>query len=400
MKKNTLNLLILIMCCLFMSSIAHAISISLEVPSNWISEVNRSASVNVTVSGNFSHYPSLRVDFALSNVTRWPGRCMNDSFSDTLPDLWFDYYGQSTSGNISWSIGSNGQTATTTFSPTPGQTRKVFSVKVYCYDYAAYGNISATLRSSSGSTLATSSSVSIPKDENGNKIADASTHNNYGTTADNETGPSGNSSSGDGFTVFEEYRGFMVNSSHKRTSSAKKDVFIYSIVSEGLGYAGNMNASYPGTFVFHSIKVHEMSSKKDRKMNYRVCSGYHKMLQRAVLVREGTTTENRNAPGTYGHAYPYVGVYSPNIPANMVQAIIYRTNIRNDLEDQQIAGRPHISESEVVRIVIAHEIAHHMHVNEYYGDTASAMRSTKYLDEKRGVFPAHLHNREYELTNY
>ena len=198
--------------------------------------------------------------------------------------------------------------------------------------------------------------------------------------------------------MFEEYRGFKVNFSHKRTSPVKKDVFIYSTLSEGLGYAGKMNTSDPGAFVFHSIRENEMGS--EREMNHRVCSGYHKMLQRAVRVRAGTSTENKNASGAYGHAYSFGHLYSPNIPANMVQAIIYRTNIRNDLEDQQIAGRPHISESEVVRIVIAYEIAHHMHVNEYYGDTPSAMRRTKYLDEKRGVFPAHLHNHEYELTNY
>ena len=191
MKKNTLNLfLILIMCYLFMSGIAHAVSITLETPNDWEPEVGRNASVKVTVSGNFSQYSSLRVDFSLSNVTRWPGRYMNDRSSDTLPDLWFDYYGQSTSGNISWSIGSNGQTATATFNPTPSQASKVFYVEVYCYDYAAYGNISATVRSSSGGTLATSSSVSIPKDVNKNKIADASTHNNYAETADNETKPS------------------------------------------------------------------------------------------------------------------------------------------------------------------------------------------------------------------
>ena len=56
-------------------------------------------------------------------------------------------------------------------------------------------------------------------------------------------------------------------------------------------------------------------------MNYRICSGYHKMLQSAILVRAGTEED-------------------------------------------------------------------------------SAMRRTKFLDQKRGVFPAHLHNHEYELTNY
>lgn len=398
MKNHMLTVFMLITCVLLMNSMAHALSISLEVPNSWIPRAAQSTSVNVTVSGNFSHYSSLRVDFSLSDVTRWPGRYMNDSLSDTLPDLWFDYYGQSTSGNISWAIGSNGQTATATFNPNPNQTRKEFYVKVYCYDYAAWGNISATLRDSTGGTLASSSVVSIPKDADGNKIADASDFNNYQATADDEEGPSGNSSKGDGFTIFEEYRGFLVYLSHRRTSVSKKDVFIYSTLPEGLGYSENMNASYPGSFAFHRIRAQEMGSQ--RQMNHRVCSGYQKMLQRAVRVRVGTENEN-DLTDAYGEAFPFGHLYSPNIPANMVQAIIYTINIENDRQKQQEQlGRPYISQSEIVKIVIAHEVAHHMHVNEYYSATDSAMRRTTYLDQKRGVFPAHLHNSEYELTNY
>ncbi|MYB96363.1 hypothetical protein F4054_09115 [Candidatus Poribacteria bacterium] len=150
--------------------------------------------------------------------------------------------------------------------------------------------------------------------------------------------------------------------------------------------------------IVHAVSI-TLETPNKRKMNYQICSGYHKMMQRAVLVRAGTQTEN-DLTNHYGHAYSFGHLYSPNIPANMVQAIIYTFNIADDLQTQQEEGRPHTSLSEIVKIVIAHEIAHHMHVDDYYGNVDSAMRRTTYLDQKRGVFPAHLHNREYELTNY
>ena len=72
---------------------------------------------------------------------------------------------------------------------------------------------------------------------------------------DAETGPdtgSGveeNGKIGDGLVVFEEYRGFYVGGSHTRLDPTKKDIFIYSPFSEGIGYATNL----PAVFEKHVI---------------------------------------------------------------------------------------------------------------------------------------------------
>jgi hypothetical protein len=78
----------------------------------------------------------------------------------------------------------------------------------------------------------------IPRDDNNNNIPDDMTY--YDDTGAGEEGarkdenefPSGDGSNGDGFTVYEEYRGFIIEDGskpdhHKRTDSVWKTVFVY-----------------------------------------------------------------------------------------------------------------------------------------------------------------------------
>ena len=129
------------------------------------------------------------------------------------------------------------------------------SIQVDCRDYAAYGELVLTA-SGSGYT-SDPVVVKIPKDDNGNKIADcwgndASTP--YDPEADNDQGPNINNCyyyspaddsdrrwlaylNGDGITVLDEYRGLNVRGTWTETDPDTWDVFIVSCLGIGDAWA-------------------------------------------------------------------------------------------------------------------------------------------------------------------
>ena len=121
-------------------------------------------------------------------------------------------------------------------------------VLVRCEDYGAFGILKAeaedceTLkpreRDAGCSQELGDNDVKIPRDDNGNNIADAADQDKLkdGSKAlpdkDEDDTPIGNGDKGDGLTNYEEYRGFIVgksltNKSHIRTDINNKDIFIY-----------------------------------------------------------------------------------------------------------------------------------------------------------------------------
>ncbi len=99
------------------------------------------------------------------------------------------------------------------------------TVSVRVNDNGAVGILSASAAfnyedprsGSSSSTGDASDKISISLDNNGNDIADGwlDDHiHDYNPWDDKENGPGINMHTGDGFTVFEEYRGFMIDGGH------------------------------------------------------------------------------------------------------------------------------------------------------------------------------------------
>ena len=120
------------------------------------------------------------------------------------------------------------------------------SLRVDCMDYAAYGELVLTA-SGSGYTSNTII-IKIPRDTNGNKIADCWQNDDtvdYDPDADTDTGP--NTRTGDNITVLNEYRGLNVNGTWTDTDPDGWDVFIRSDV--GIGDAGSL-----------PMTVHEMGT--------------------------------------------------------------------------------------------------------------------------------------------
>ena len=138
--------------------------------------------------------------------------------------------------------------------PVPSPTPFSVTVKLECWDYAAYGVIQAELQkriSFQYRTQRWSTSHTIPLDKyplfGANKIADAWERLNgawYGYTNTFQDCDSGGTkidpntqneikhgqNNGDGFSVHEEYRGFQIQGSHTRLDPREKDLFIYSSI--------------------------------------------------------------------------------------------------------------------------------------------------------------------------
>ncbi len=121
------------------------------------------------------------------------------------------------------------------------------TVTVRALDYGAWGKLKAEFRinghwypckTEKGKTY-----ITIPADEDEDQIADnwekQYQAENEGATADNDSAPEGVGSkreAGDGFTNYEEYRGFFVNNEWTDTDPRHKDLFIYDELGLGIGY--------------------------------------------------------------------------------------------------------------------------------------------------------------------
>ncbi len=139
--------------------------------------------LNATTGAAISPQPS--ITFSVVKVTNWPGKYTNDTSTDTSPD--YDCNGvPCVNGNIF--VGS--------------------SINLTSHDYG--GSITLHAKATVLGTIV-ETDVTVPKDTNGNGIADF-WENQYGgnltATGDGDTSV-GNTYVGDGLTNFKEYRGFI-----------------------------------------------------------------------------------------------------------------------------------------------------------------------------------------------
>ena len=165
------------------------------------------------------------------------------------------------------------------------------SVTISCFDYGAYARLRVTAILDEGKKteiqipayLKSDKSkyeLTIPKDKNDNRIADDWEEYNdvqgRPEDDDSETDPErGDEHSGDGLTLYEEYRGFMQNRKHIRGEPLKKDLFICNKIG---------GAVVPGIELFKSITEFEVHSKLTEKElgTSRVVNRHHTERAHAV----------------------------------------------------------------------------------------------------------------------
>ncbi len=200
--------------------------------------------IEITVPTDFN---SGKLVATLQNVTQYAGKSGNvsdpndklDATTGALtiaPDLGLDETTNWTGSESQLSYALN------------GTNKKSINLTVNCYDSAAYGELALTA-SGSGYTSNTAT-VKIPKDDNGNQIADCWQNDatmNYGRDDDNDTGP--NTRTGDNITVINEYRGFHVNESLTDTDPNGWDVFVK--IGPDLAMAYSISGAYALPMTIH-----------------------------------------------------------------------------------------------------------------------------------------------------
>jgi hypothetical protein len=177
--------------------------------------------------------------FELVKVTKEPGVCLNwPPKSRVIDPPDFDlkidknnpYFDSSLQNNPA----QDGQSATSK------RKLKKVELNIVSHDYGAWGQLKVTATLEDGTPVAVHVEdkpdikvLTIPKDDNGNRIADA-WKDRFGLegssrseTSDEDSEPdTGPGHTGDGLSLYEEYRGFRIQGAHTRLNPRKKDVFI------------------------------------------------------------------------------------------------------------------------------------------------------------------------------
>ena len=179
--------------------------------------------------------------FQLEGISSEPGVNLNFPPEDQVkgtPDLAFEQkYNPDLNVTASWQsqAGNAGDKAT---SREKGSESQAF---VSTFDYGAFGTLRVYADLEDGRHLTAHlqdqpgvEDLELPKDDNNNHIADAweKKYKLTGTVADadDDASPTGDGSAGDGLSLYEEYRGFMVlidgDTKAQRTDPTRKTLFV------------------------------------------------------------------------------------------------------------------------------------------------------------------------------
>jgi hypothetical protein len=167
------------------------------------------------------------------------------------------------------------------------------TVTVTPYDWGAFGTIKVTALMSDGSKLVghlegdtAQEDIRLPLRSAQSLIADV-WKQNHGVAGmadvnDNESDPPGDGHPGDGLSLYEEYRGFIIDGQHVEGNPNKKDYFILNRA--GAFFQGGIRLfqSLSGLEVHGNLRDSELAS--DRVINRNHNEGAHNVDQHAIIV--------------------------------------------------------------------------------------------------------------------
>lgn len=223
--------------------------------------------------------------FTLAEVSKEPGIAINFPIvpGPPRPDLRFENAGGfavTEDGKVATKTGTPSTTATASLAAFDGGGWGVLTVTAILADDR---EVKGHLRSQPGIER-----ILLPKRDQRSKISEKwKSLNGGGSDADDkEDEPAGDEHSGDGLTLYEEYRGFIENRVWKGGTPAKKDFFILDKmgVSSKDGIALFERAS--GLVVHHRFREDEL--RVDRVVNCNHAEGAHLADQHGVRLELGT----------------------------------------------------------------------------------------------------------------
>jgi hypothetical protein len=312
-----------------------------------------------------------RFDFELVDVTKQVGYCLNSPVDSSDED--FDLIINTTGTKLK--PDENRQRASTT------EMDRSAEVLISCFDWAAYGKLKVTATTDEGQTLTgylqgnpQITEIKIPLDNNNNKIADAwekkeKIYSEFVDPSLDDESQEGNNYSGDGYTLFEEYRGIIAKGKHKRLSPTKKDLIIIDLID-----ADKIKEVKKGIELFERLSGVKITLvNKDEVPASRVVNAneslYRITKQHGVILRNGVA--DSSSSGVLGIAEPaHVLNKSPKLCTEII--IDVEEIKRIVFPDQYDAKTVESFRESVFACTVAHEIGHvcglNHHGDKEYGD--------------------------------
>lgn len=184
--------------------------------------------IPVTVVPKNPNQAPAPVRFILEEITQEPGKCLNSKETDTKPDM--DFNAPANAGTFDQPETASGNSFRM---QTSQPVSSAVTATVNVNDYGGWAKLRAEAQVDGawkpipvdGSNLGY---ITLPVDLDGNKIADTWEAKLKGHPAnwDGETVPKLNGDTGDGLSLYEEYRGLLVNGAHQRLSPLVKKLIV------------------------------------------------------------------------------------------------------------------------------------------------------------------------------
>jgi len=255
------------------------------------------------------------VEFTLFDVSKEKGYCMNDGEEETL-DLEFaegqrDFEEPECvgGGDRSHCTG-DGWTIRTR------EKHHEITVLIRSLDYGAWGMLRARANIDGDWYPARLNGrgfeITVPTDENRNRIAD-DWEKEVGVigqlaTDDLDEKPKAKET-GDGFTTYEEYRGFLIQNKWQRTHPNKKDIFIYDEIGRGIGEFRTLDLET------HLIERSEFDDE-NRVVNFNSSPETNIAEQKALWIVYGRSGASAGGAYTVGTPNVVKRVYINPMPSN------------------------------------------------------------------------------------
>jgi hypothetical protein len=235
-----------------------------------------------------------RFEFTLTRRSREPGVMMNwppaAEVRSGEPDLKFD---AGLNAQFDLTIGGEGGTKATT---NEGKYDVAYAF-VSSYDWGAHGVLAVEAILPSGRRVLghlindeSQSEILIPKSSGpSDPIAEVwrREHNVVGIDAasDSDGSPVGDGHEGDGLTLYEEYRGFLINGQHHDTDPTKKDLFVFNRIGADAQSGLKMFGERTGLEVHWQLREIELSP--EREINFNSSGTYQLHRQHGLIVEAG-----------------------------------------------------------------------------------------------------------------
>ncbi len=224
------------------------------------------------------------------------------------------------------------------------------------FDWGAYAKLKVTAKMRDGTLIVgfleghpEITEIPLPKRTNNSKIADKWKKDkgveSLNDDDDEESEPKGDLDAGDGFTLYEEYRGFFENGKHIFGDPKRKDLFVYK----------QLDAFIPGIQLFArltKLRVRYQFTKDEfdptkRIMNFNHTDAPHQTDQHCLRIAMGRTSSTRLGPPKHSDTVSISrGAF---VHTTLVRG--HRKEITNELNS-----------------TVAHELGHGSHVL-HHGET-------------------------------